>query len=156
MKGAMTRITTRLRTRTGSRLNKNLLAACVLALGSSVTLGACTDDPRYLAPAESLEVGIPGTDIGTATTQIVLPIRLEEEREAMLRGEREAELGFMIPFVRRDDLDISLEWSIRNLDPDNQAVVRIHINGANEYFAYVPTRVRRRPRRRGRAAAAGG
>ena len=45
----------------------------------------------------------------------------------------------MVPFVLREDLDISLEYTIRNLDPDNAANVRIHVNGANEYFAYVPS-----------------
>ena len=46
--------------------------ATVLATGA---LGAgCSDDPRYIAPAESIEIGIPGSDIREASTQILLPI----------------------------------------------------------------------------------
>jgi len=112
-----------------------ITSSCVASL---LTAAACNADPKYIAPAESLEVGAPGSDITVAETQILLPIRLEEELEAEERAMREAELGIMIPFVRRSDLDISLEWTIRNLDPDGEAQARIHINGANEYFAYVP------------------
>ncbi len=113
------------------------LATAIVPLLLATAFG-CASDPTYLAPPDSLEVGAPGTDIALAETQIVLPIRLEEPLEAESRVAREAELGTMVPFVRRGDLELSLEWSLRNLNVDEQAVARIHVNGANEYFAYVP------------------
>jgi hypothetical protein len=107
-----------------------------LALAAISCASACTDDPIYVQPAAALEF-IPGEEAAPATTQLVLPVRLETEAEATERAERTAELGIQVPYVTRDDLDLSLEWTIRNLDPD-RGVARIHVNGANEFFAYVP------------------
>jgi hypothetical protein len=114
-----------------------------LTLGGCIALGAglagCTDDPIYIQPEEAIEAGAEGSDPEVpATAQIVLPIRLETEKEATDRAARSAELGIEIPFVQIDDLELSLEWSIRNLSEDD-ANVRINFNGANEYFAYIPS-----------------
>jgi hypothetical protein len=106
------------------------LIVLLVALG-----GACTDDPIYVEPADSLTAS-PG-DEGMAIAQLTLPIRLETEVEATARAERSASLGIEVPFVTRDDLDLSLEWRIRNLDAE-PGIARIHVNGANEFFAYVP------------------
>lgn len=111
-----------------------------IALGLTA---ACSEDPRYLAPEEALEANAPGSDDGTGnpiaevTTQIVLPVRLEKASEASDRADLAAELGTMVPYVTRDDLDIELEWTIRNLS-DQPGTARILVNGANEYFAYIP------------------
>jgi len=101
----------------------------------ALALGACADDPVYLEPAASLEVM--AGDEAPATAQLILPIRLEREVEATDRATRTAELGIQVPYVTRDDLDLSLEWTIKNLDPE-PGTARIHLNGANELFAYVP------------------
>jgi hypothetical protein len=99
-------------------------------------LGACADDPVYVQPAAALEV-VQGEGGGVATAQLILPIRLETEAEATARAERAAELGVDVPYVTRDDLDLSIEWTIKNLDPE-PGLARIQVNGANEFFAYVP------------------
>jgi len=96
----------------------------------------CADDPIYVQPGTALEVG--GMSPGDATAQLMLPVRLETEVEAQDRARLEAELGTMVPLVRRSDLDISIEWNVRNLDPDNSALFFLSLNGANEYFAYNP------------------
>lgn len=107
-------------------------------IGLCIALAAaCSADPQYLTPAEALEVGAPGTEVTEATTMVVLPVRIEEADEAMERAELAAELGVMVPYVRREDLDISLEWSVRNLS-EERGQARILLNGANEYFTYVP------------------
>lgn len=116
----------------------NILQA--IALGSCVVLGACSDDPRYLQPDDEIEAGDPNADpdVPVPPTQITLPIRLETGEEADDRAERAAELGVEVPYIALDDLDVSMEWRIRNLE-DTDANVRIQLNGANEYFAYVPS-----------------
>lgn len=112
----------------------------LLALGLAA---ACSEDPRYLVPEDALESNAPGSDDGMGnpvadvTTQIVLPVRLEKASEASDRADLATQLGTMVPYVTRDDLDIELEWTIRNLS-DEPGVARIQVNGANEYFAYVP------------------
>lgn len=110
-----------------------LLAAGALAVG-------CSQDPEYITPPDAIEVGIAGADgmtVNEATTMFTLPIRLEEDDEATERADLAAELGVDVPYVKREDLELSLEWTIRNLG-DVDGVARIHVNGANEYFAYVP------------------
>ncbi len=103
---------------------------CLLGAGP----GACADDPVYIQPEAAVEV-VPGE--GAAAAQLTLPIRLEREAEATERAARAAELGIEVPYVRRDDLDLSVEWTIKNLDAE-PGVARIQLNGANEFFAYVP------------------
>jgi hypothetical protein len=65
----------------------------------------------------------------------------QTEREALLleiNASFDPDLAIdQLPFVRLDQVDVSIEWSIRNLDAEpGQAF--IDVNGANQYFAYVP------------------
>lgn len=108
---------------------RTLLAVLVVA--------ACTDDPVYVAPTGAVEVGADGMTF-TAASSTPLPIRLERSDEATCRAELAAELGVVVPYVRRDDLDLSVEWTLKNLS-ENLGVARVQLNGANEMLAYLPT-----------------
>lgn len=117
-----------------------LRALLPLCLG----LVACTNSPTYVEPRQALEVGIlpdpanPNELLGEATATITLPIRLETMEEQMERAARMAELGGVeVPVVGLSDLDIAIEWTIKNLS-DTDAEARILINGGNELFAYEP------------------
>jgi hypothetical protein len=114
------------------------IGGCLLL---SSALWACgTEDPRYVQPDQAIEAGLPGADPDAPppVVQFTLPIRLETEQELEDRTELAAELGIEVPFVKIEDLELSLEWTIRNLS-EEPANVRINLNGANEYFAYVPS-----------------
>lgn len=111
-------------------------AAVFTALACAMGQSACTDDPIYVQSAVSIEVGADGMP-GAGTAQLMLPIRLELSDEASERADRAAELGVEVPYITRDDFDLSLEWTVKNLS-DANAVARIQVNGANEWFAYVP------------------
>ncbi len=121
--------------------SKPIRSIQAFTLGGCIALSAgmaCTDDPRYVQPDQAIEAGAPGSDPEIPTVgQIILPIRLETEKEAADRAERALELGIDVPFVQIDDIELSLEWSIRNLS-DQDATVFIQLNGANEYFSYIP------------------
>lgn len=121
-----------------SRPGRPRAMALPAAAGLSLALLACTEDPRYVHPPMAIEVGAEGSDVTEATEQVSLPVRLEEEDEAMERAALETELGVMVPYVDLETLQLSLEWTIRNLS-DQDGMARIHVNGANEYFAYVPS-----------------
>jgi hypothetical protein len=97
---------------------------------------ACTDDPVYLAGPAPIEVGADGMTFA-ASAQLTLPVRLETSDERTARAELEAELGAMVSFVTRDDLDVSIEWTITNLTAVD-GTARIQVNGANEWFGYQP------------------
>lgn len=114
------------------------------SIAACVALPACTDDPQYVDPKQTIEVD-PTTadpDAPPPSVTIQLPIRLEGEVDPNTEDHTALalELGLTydeVPYVRRDDLSVSLEWTIKNLE-DAEGIARIHVNGANEWFAYVP------------------
>lgn len=108
-----------------------------LVIVSLLGAAACASDPRYVVPREALEIGAPDSELAAATTSLVLPVRLEEEQEAEERAALAAALGVEVPYVTLEDFAVSIEWSIRNLS-DQDGTARLVVNGANEYFAYVP------------------
>jgi hypothetical protein len=109
------------------------------ALFALALLGACADDPTYVQPGVSVEVtGMEDPEVPPAPVQVTLPIRLEEADERAERDERAAELGVIYPYVTVEDLDLEIEWTLKNLS-DQPATARIQINGASELFAYDPT-----------------
>src|SRR5262245_56294377 len=111
-----------------------------MMMASLAALVGCADDPLYIQPAMTIEanadgMGTPG--MGTLT----LPIRTElSDEELDDRAQLAMDLGVTdadIPFAPRDDLAISIEWSVENLG-DVDGTMRIDLNGASEYVAYVP------------------
>jgi hypothetical protein len=115
----------------------------LLAAAASLAAAACANDPVYLPGPMMLEAG--STDamgmLVTASARHMLPIRLETAKEARARAMRTTELGVDVPFVKAGDIEISVEWTIRNLDLMKPGTVTIQVNGANEVFAYDPTLV---------------
>jgi hypothetical protein len=111
-----------------------------LAFAAGALAAGCTNDPVYLPGAMVLEAG--GVDADgapiIAAAQHMLPIRLETTEEAERRATRAAELGVEVPYVKLGDIEVSVEWSIRNLDLMNTGTALVQLNGANEVFAYDP------------------
>jgi hypothetical protein len=104
---------------------------CLLASG-------CADDPVYVQAPAAIEVaGADGAEPATAAGSLLLPIRLETATEAERRAALAGELGVMVPFVTRDDLELSVEWTVKNLS-ETDGVARVQMNGANEWFGYNP------------------
>jgi hypothetical protein len=114
---------------------------------------ACANDPVYIDPGSGpmpqmpIEGGLTdamGNPIDARAT-LVLPIRHEKMTEMTDRAAAQAKLamdpahaGVEIPFIKLDDIEVSIEWKITNLDPmPGQA--RILLEGANQFFAYDST-----------------
>lgn len=105
-------------------------------------LAACANDPVYLAAPASLEGGLDdGTGDGPAAARasLDLPIKLETAEDAATRASETARLGVDVPYVVVGDIEVSVEWTIRNLDLENPGTATVQLNGANEVFAYDPT-----------------
>ena len=118
--------------------SSSLMAPRVAAVAALiVAASACVNDPAYIQPADPVEVAIPGSDIDIATTSLLLPVRTETDMEAADRAAVAEQLGVDVPFVRLEDIDMQLEWTLKNLS-DAEASARIHVNAANEWFAFVP------------------
>jgi hypothetical protein len=105
----------------------------------SLAIGACSDDPRYLDPAQNLEVGVDPTMMGApATGSVTLPIRLPDQKDMDEAAALQMKYpNIQIPYVRVGDMSVDLEWTVKNLS-DTDGVAFIDVNGANELFAYVP------------------
>jgi hypothetical protein len=106
-----------------------------------VLLVGCANDPVYIPAPMSIEAGV---DDGTGmiingSAQLMLPIKTETAKDAATRAMRTAALnGVEVPYVKVGDLELSVEWTIRNLDTMMPGTASIQLNGANEVFAYVP------------------
>ncbi len=115
----------------------------LLAFAAGALAAGCTNDPVYLPGTMVLEAG--GVDADgapiLAAAEHVLPIRLETALEAERRAMRAAELAVEVPYVKLGDIEVSVEWTIRNLDMEAAGTALVQLNGANEVFAYDPSMV---------------
>lgn len=122
-------------------MSKHLFTASMLFVG----LVGCTNDPIYIPPGMDgpmleggLEMDMDGNRI-PAKTSVVLPINTEtqddiDDREA-LQATMPAEV--VVPYIRVGDLEVSVEWTITNLD-DTDGQATMQINGANQFYDYDP------------------
>lgn len=106
---------------------------------SIALLAGCANDPVYLGGPASLEAGVDdGTGVlSEAKSSLTLPIKLETAEDTAERAQRTATLGVDVPYVKLGDLEVSVEWTIRNLDTE-EGTALVQLNGANEVFAYDP------------------
>jgi hypothetical protein len=106
-----------------------------------IGMAACSSDPQYITPPPGMSFSLEfdsGSGVDVTPQIVTLPFRLETAEEAMERAMDAATFGVDVPFVKLEDVDLSVEWSIKNLlDCDSQAT--FEINGGNEYFTYDPT-----------------
>jgi hypothetical protein len=112
------------------------LASAAALVGGAAALAGCGSDPRYLA-APPIEVGSGPDGASAGMTRVGLPIEQESNADRMARDAMASALGAAVPYVRQGDLDVELEWTIKNLT-DRPGQARVKLNGASELFAYVP------------------
>lgn len=106
-------------------------------------LVGCTNDPIYLPSPQGLAAGEPGMDgPSEARASIQIPVNTETTKDAADRARRQAQVGAaVIPYIAVDDLEVSVEWTIKNNDLAMPGSARIQLNGANQFFEYDPTLV---------------
>jgi len=90
-----------------------------------------------------------GTDDGTgmlsqAKASLQLPIKTETAADKAKRDALAAQLGVAVPYVKIGDLELDVEWTIKNLDT-KPGQARIQLNGASEFFVYDPTMINLAP-----------
>jgi hypothetical protein len=110
----------------------------VVVLGTGL-LG-CANDPVYIPAPMTMEAGV-ADDMGMlseAKASLELPIKTESTSDATKRAELAAELMVDVPYVRVGDLEIEVEWTIKNVDSED-GEAKIQLNGANELFSYDPS-----------------
>lgn len=106
-------------------------------------LAACTNDPVYLSGPGNLEAGADDGNGGTseARASLLLPIEPESSTDAAERMARSTALGVEVPYVKVGDIEVSVEYTIKNLDTAMPGTARVQLNGGNELFAYDPSLV---------------
>lgn len=112
-------------------------------LAGSAALAGCANDPVYIPAPMTMDAGVPDPTMmgmpSQAKASLQLPIKTETAADMKTRAALAAKLApILVPYVKVGDLELELEWTIRNLDmKDGQA--KIQLNGANEYFSYDPS-----------------
>jgi hypothetical protein len=107
------------------------------------SLAGCANDPVYIPAPMTMDAGFPDPAMMGMPTQakasLQLPIKTETAADKKTHAALTAKLApILVPYVKVGDLEVELEWTIRNLDmKDGQA--KIQLNGANEYFSYDPS-----------------
>jgi hypothetical protein len=110
-------------------------------------VGCYANDPVYMPGPTNLEGGVDdGTGVlSEAKASLQIPINTETADDAKKRMAREAELNasratpLTLPYVKLGDIEIEVEWTIKNLDPDNEGLAFVELNGGNERFFYDPS-----------------
>jgi hypothetical protein len=107
-------------------------------------VAACANDPEYLPGAASIQGGTMMDAMGNlvaAKGSLALPIKPETQKDMDARTALQATLpaDVVVPYVKVDDLDVSVEWTVTNLDTDNPGKFLVELNGANEAFTYDPS-----------------
>ncbi len=111
----------------------------------ALSLTAC-DNPVYYAQNRPLQamkpaVAMMGDDGMMSDTDLfVVPVRRPTAVEVTARSEEQAKLGLPmeIPWVGVRDIEIELNWSLKNLE-DKDVLTRVSVNGGNEFGDYDKT-----------------
>ncbi|MEY4579568.1 MAG: hypothetical protein RL701_4271 [Pseudomonadota bacterium] len=122
-----------------------------VACGLGLCLAACNAEPRYIGDGKLYQVALTADTapalaseeggLFIVETRAELPIRrptsadLSELQSGVARYKK---LPFSrLPWVGRDDLPIQVDFTLSNLDSVARNI-EVIINGANEFFEYVP------------------
>jgi hypothetical protein len=114
-----------------------------------VGLVACNaNDPVYIQAPMTMEAGLAnpmGMGLTQAKASLPLPIKTETAADKKARDALAARLApIQVPYVRVGDLELDVEWTIKNLDTKpGQAL--IELNGASEFFVYDPSMIHLSP-----------
>ena len=116
---------------------RRLIYMVVLAAG-------CANDPIYLNSPTNMEAGMDDGMGGTtvAKSSLLLPIKPETAADMAADAALATKLGgtIMVPYVRVGNLDIEVEYTIKNLD-NMAGTAKVELNGANEFFIYDPSTI---------------
>jgi hypothetical protein len=123
-----------------SRSKRSLWRVAVLVVIS----GGCANDPLFVPSPMNLEAGqqdMQGNMVVSAAGSLLLPIKVETQKEMQAQAALSQKLGVKVPYVQCDTIAVEVDWTIKNLDGSNAGTAVIELNGANEFFSYVPSTI---------------
>jgi len=115
-----------------------------------LVLVGCANDPQYVPSPTNIEAGsddgMGGTTAGSGSIHV--PIKPESMDDAKLRMQIQQQVdptgAIVVPTYRVDEYDLSLEWTVKNLD-GVPGQFKIELNAANELFTYDPSMINLMP-----------
>jgi hypothetical protein len=108
-----------------------LLLAIVVVAGA----GCGVNNPTYFTPPNgAVESGQPDAG-GEVTSVVTLPFRGPTDVESAKLDQDSDSLGFRAPWLRRDQVAVSVQYTVTNLDKKD-GVAQILVDGANEFSSY--------------------
>jgi hypothetical protein len=121
----------------GSRI---YVAAVTLLVAAA---SGCANDPMYLDSPMNLEAGMSDGmgGVTSATSSLHIPVKPESTQDARDRAALAMKLNMNVddvPYIRVGDLDVEVEWTIKNLD-NAPGQATIELNGANQFWTYDPS-----------------
>jgi hypothetical protein len=119
----------------------------------AMSAGACANDPQYVAcgSSDTMDVCVldtqNGSNVGSGrnttfavTGSLHVPVMPPDSdlQKATAALQKTMPTGVMVPTYRLDMYDLSVEWSLKNLD-DKPTSARVALNAANEDYAWQPS-----------------
>lgn len=121
---------------------------------AAISLGAagCLEEQRYITPegggpwAFAVDMDTPPfftSDDGDAylvEQRIEIPFRQPTEEEwAELGDIGDAQIPYArLPWLRRGDIELQIDYTVSNLEPESPVTVGVTVNGFNEFHEYNP------------------
>lgn len=112
----------------------------IVTLGA-LLVGACDlNEPHYFPAPMPIELTADAVP-SAGTVEVTLPFRAPTVAETQGLAKESAELGFVAPWLRRDELALSVQYTVTNL-ADVPGVATVTLDGADELTDYDPAAVR--------------
>jgi len=100
-----------------------------------VCSGAACDinTPTYIEPDKTIEIGT--NDVYNATESVNIKYRAPTQNERESLQTRSKELGYQVPWIDRERVSISIDYTVTNLS-DKPGVATVLVDGANQFTSY--------------------
>jgi hypothetical protein len=89
--------------------------------------------PTYIEPDKTIEIGT--NDVYSATESVNIKYRTPTDKERESLQIRSKALGYQVPWIDRDGVTISIDYTVTNLS-DKPGVATVLVDGANQFTSY--------------------
>ena len=107
----------------------------MILMGAGGGGGCGVNNPTYFTPPMGAIESGQGDAGAEPASAVVLPFRPPTDVESAKLSEDSDALGFKAPWLRRDQVAISVQYAISNLDT-KAGKAQLYVDGANEFTTY--------------------
>jgi hypothetical protein len=114
-------------------IRAGVLATAVAAV--ALAAACSTNEPSYYPAPTAVEIGGGGMAMAEPYAAVDLPFRPPSDDERMQLGEDSQRLGFAVPWLRSDQVAVSVLYTVTNLG-EQTAEAKLELDGASEFANY--------------------